>query len=156
MNRFLCHALIIVTLGSVLPPGKTGSAQDKYEWPQLKGNPGFTGLSPDDSIKPPLKLKWSYRLDGDASGDAGAGVIVAGGKSLRFGGEQPFDRGNRRGERALRLGIYRRGDRLHWLPGARPGSHLSSGTSRTLAQARIFQDGCSRCQERRGKMAKRN
>ena len=51
-----------------------------HEWPQLKGNSGFTGLSPDDSVKPPLKLVWSYRLDGDASGDAGAGVIVAGGK----------------------------------------------------------------------------
>jgi len=50
------------------------------EWPQLKGNSGFTGLSSDDSVKPPLKLVWSYRLDGDASGDAGAGVIVAGGK----------------------------------------------------------------------------
>lgn len=50
------------------------------EWPQLKGNSGFTGLSPDDAVKPPLKLMWSYRLDGDASGDAGAGVIVAGGK----------------------------------------------------------------------------
>ena len=41
---------------------------------------GFTGLSPDDTVKPPLKLVWSYRLDGDASGDAGVGVIVAGGK----------------------------------------------------------------------------
>ncbi|MFH1920502.1 MAG: hypothetical protein ABIP48_11530, partial [Planctomycetota bacterium] len=49
-----------------------------HEWPQLKGDSGFTGLSPDDTVKPPLKLVWSYRLDGDASGDAGAGVIVAG------------------------------------------------------------------------------
>ena len=59
-----------------------GSAeqQNRREWTQLKGNSGFTGLSPDDSVKPPLKLVWSYRLDGDASGDAGAGVIVAGGK----------------------------------------------------------------------------
>ncbi len=54
--------------------------QRQREWPQLKGNAGFTGLSTDDSVKPPLKLVWSYRLDGDASGDAGAGVIVAGGK----------------------------------------------------------------------------
>ena len=52
----------------------------QHEWPQLKGNSGFTGLSSDDSVKPPLKLLWSYRLDGDASGDAGAGVIVADGK----------------------------------------------------------------------------
>lgn len=51
----------------------------RFEWPQIKGNSGFTGLSPDESVKPPLKLLWSYRLDGDASGDAGAGVIVAGG-----------------------------------------------------------------------------
>ena len=59
-----------------------GASEDRglQEWPQLKGNSGFTGLSPDDTVKPPLKLVWSYRLDGDASGDAGVGVIVAGGK----------------------------------------------------------------------------
>lgn len=56
-------------------------AQDKvHEWPQYRGNSGFTGVSTDDSVKPPLKLLWSYRLDGDASGDAGAGVVVGGGK----------------------------------------------------------------------------
>ncbi len=54
--------------------------QRSREWPQLKGDSGFTGLSSDETVKPPLKLVWSYRLDGDASGDAGAGVIVAGGK----------------------------------------------------------------------------
>ena len=51
-----------------------------HDWPQLKGNAGFTGLSPDDTVKPPLKLLWSYRLDGDSSGDAGAGLIVGQGK----------------------------------------------------------------------------
>src|SRR5690349_18897658 len=50
------------------------------EWPAYKGNAGFTGLSGDDTIRPPFKLDWSYRLDGDASSDAGAGVTVAGGK----------------------------------------------------------------------------
>ncbi len=54
--------------------------QPASEWPQLKGNSGFTGLSPDDTVKAPLKLVWSYRLDGDASGDAGVGVVVGGGK----------------------------------------------------------------------------
>lgn len=61
-------------------PKPSAAQRAQSEWPQLKGNSGFTGLSPDDSVKPPLKLLWSYRLDGDASGDAGAGVIVAGGK----------------------------------------------------------------------------
>jgi outer membrane protein assembly factor BamB len=50
------------------------------EWPAYKGNAGLTGLSRDDRIRPPFKLVWSYRLDGDASSDAGAGVTVAGGK----------------------------------------------------------------------------
>jgi outer membrane protein assembly factor BamB len=50
------------------------------EWPGYKGDSGITGLSPDESIKPPFKLAWSYRLDGDASNDAGGGVIVAAGK----------------------------------------------------------------------------
>ena len=60
--------------------GSPSESQDLREWPQIKGNSGFTGLSTDNSVKPPLKLLWSYRLDGDASGDAGSGVIVAGGK----------------------------------------------------------------------------
>jgi hypothetical protein len=50
------------------------------EWPAYKGNAGLTGLSAADSIRPPFKLAWSYRLAGDASSDAGAGVMVAGGK----------------------------------------------------------------------------
>src|SRR3954471_12803011 len=49
------------------------------EWPAYKGNAGLTGVSSDDTIRPPFKLAWSYRLDGDASSDAGAGVTVAGG-----------------------------------------------------------------------------
>lgn len=55
-------------------------AQEMHEWPLYRGNAGFTGVTLDDSIKPPLKLVWSYRLDGDASSDAGAGVTVAGKK----------------------------------------------------------------------------
>ena len=50
------------------------------DWPAYKGNAGLTGVSSDDSIKPPFKLVWTYRLDGDASSDAGAGVTVAGGR----------------------------------------------------------------------------
>ena len=74
-------ALGLYGLSAIFCPAQdSANKQNLYEWPQLKGNPGFTGLSPDDSIKPPLKLLWSYRLDGDASGDAGAGVIVGGGK----------------------------------------------------------------------------
>ncbi|MEX0702519.1 MAG: PQQ-binding-like beta-propeller repeat protein [Planctomycetales bacterium] len=52
----------------------------RFEWPQYKGNVGQTGVSPDDSVKPPLALRWSYRMDGDASYDAGAGLIVGGGR----------------------------------------------------------------------------
>jgi len=66
-----------VCLGQDSSKRVAGAAASRrlHEWPQLKGNSGFTGLSPDDSVKPPLKLVWSYGLDGDASGEAGAGVI---------------------------------------------------------------------------------
>jgi outer membrane protein assembly factor BamB len=57
-----------------------GGRLEGPEWPMYRGNPGFTGVSPDDSVRPPLKLVWSYRTDGDTSGDAGAGVTVGGGK----------------------------------------------------------------------------
>lgn len=52
------------------------------EWPAYKGNAGLTGMSADDTIRPPFRLVWSYRLDGDAPSYAGAGVTVAGGKVL--------------------------------------------------------------------------
>lgn len=67
--------LSLMTAQSVAQPPLTGQ-----EWPAYKGNAGLTGLSADDTIRPPFKLVWSYRLDGDASSDAGAGVTVAGGK----------------------------------------------------------------------------
>lgn len=50
------------------------------EWPAYRGDAGLSGVSSDPTIRPPFKLVWSYRLDGDASSDAGAGVTVAGGK----------------------------------------------------------------------------
>src|SRR5262245_16775144 len=55
------------------------AASSESEWPAYKGDAGLTGLSAE-AIEPPLKLAWTYRLDGDASSDAGAGVTVAGGK----------------------------------------------------------------------------
>jgi outer membrane protein assembly factor BamB len=58
----------------------TNTALAGLEWPAYKGDAGITGLSPDDSIKPPFKLAWTYRLDGDSSNDGGGGVIVAAGR----------------------------------------------------------------------------
>lgn len=73
---FLGFTLLVLSAGHA--PGQEPS--NTHEWPQYRGNPGCTGVSPDNSVKPPLKLVWSYRLDGDASSDAGAGVTVAAGK----------------------------------------------------------------------------
>ena len=77
MTRRSCRILALLLAGEICVAQDSAGTRD---WPQIKGNSGFTGLSGDDTVKPPLKLVWSYRLDGDASGDAGAGVIVAGGK----------------------------------------------------------------------------
>lgn len=78
MSGHRCFLLgcVIVFFASSLQ----GDEPNRHEWPQYRGNSGFTGLSTDASVKPPLKLFWSHRLDGDASGDAGSGVVVAGGK----------------------------------------------------------------------------
>lgn len=73
MNLLLGCIVASMASGQVVPP-------DEREWPGYKGNAGLSGSSSDNSIKPPFKLAWSYRLDGDASSDAGAGVTVAGGK----------------------------------------------------------------------------
>ena len=81
--RTLPLALCALLAGTALGAGSAWAGEAKkntHEWPCFKGNPGFTGVSPDTSVKPPLKLLWSYRTDSDTSGDAGAGSTVAGGK----------------------------------------------------------------------------
>lgn len=76
MNTFLSCVISALALGQTDPTlPLTGSA-----WPAYRGDAGLAGVSGDASIRPPFKLVWSYRLDGDASSDTGAGVIVAGGK----------------------------------------------------------------------------
>lgn len=74
----LCLALNLV-IPSSLADAPPDSVPKGFEWPIYQGGPGFSGVSPDSSIKPPFKLAWSYRLDGDATGDAGGGVTVGGG-----------------------------------------------------------------------------
>lgn len=61
------------------PLGSAAEGLPRHEWPQFQGGPGHAGLSPDETVKPPFRLLWSYRLDGDASGDAGGGLTVGGG-----------------------------------------------------------------------------
>jgi outer membrane protein assembly factor BamB len=72
--------MFAIVLAIAVGPAPAQQSANTHEWPQYRGNAGFTGVSADNSVKPPLKLVWSYRLDGDASSDAGAGVTVAGGK----------------------------------------------------------------------------
>lgn len=57
-------------------------SKDKFneDWPVYRGDPGYSGLAKDNSIKPPLKLLWSYRMDSDTSGDANSGPIIGDGK----------------------------------------------------------------------------
>ena len=133
------------------PAAKT-EKQSAHQWTQLKGNSGFTGLSPDDSVKPPLKLVWSFRLDGDASGDAGAGVIVAGGKVIvpvaNSHSIVALDADNGR----FLLGASRsdrRMGRVHWVHD-RPV--LRQRPSDSLATAkRVGSDGAG-CRDRRGRV----
>jgi outer membrane protein assembly factor BamB len=73
---FLLAALTLGQMNTALP----NAALQGTEWPGYKGNGGLTGVSTDTSIRPPFKLLWTYRLDGDFSSDAGAGVTVADGK----------------------------------------------------------------------------
>ncbi|MHC4914749.1 MAG: outer membrane protein assembly factor BamB family protein [Planctomycetota bacterium] len=70
----------IVTVVATLAVTACSAEPAQSEWPQYRGDAGNTGVSPDTSVKPPLKLVWSYRCDSDTSGDACAGPTVAGGK----------------------------------------------------------------------------
>jgi outer membrane protein assembly factor BamB len=72
---------IVVLAAYVLIAGASAIGQEGGStWPQHRGSPGSTGVSGDNSVRPPLRLKWSYRCDSDTTGDAGAGLTVAGGK----------------------------------------------------------------------------
>src|SRR6478735_6221464 len=76
MNSILPYIFVALATGQVAP----GLPLSGLEWPAYRGDAGLSGVSSDQTIRPPFKLVWSYRLDGDASSDAGAGVTVAGGK----------------------------------------------------------------------------
>lgn len=73
-------AVSICTVLALSAAAAAGGQPAESEWTQYRGDAGHTGVSPDSSIKPPLRLLWSYRTDGDTSGDAATGLIVAGGK----------------------------------------------------------------------------
>jgi hypothetical protein len=75
------HARSLCLVALCISPGLLSAEQPAavLEWPLYQGGPGFTGVSPDASVNPPFKLLWTHRMDGDASGDAGAGVTVGGG-----------------------------------------------------------------------------
>ena len=73
-------SFVFILLASLPVCAAGGEPPAGSEWPQYRGGDGSSGVSPDDSVKPPLKLVWSYRCDSDTSGDACAGSIVAGGK----------------------------------------------------------------------------
>ncbi len=77
--RNISITIFTVTLGVWLISTNVFGAENST-WPQHRGNSGSTGVSADESVKPPLKLAWSYRCDSDTTGDAGAGLTVAGGK----------------------------------------------------------------------------
>jgi outer membrane protein assembly factor BamB len=76
MNTLIPCLLAALATGQAAPGQELSGA----EWPAYKGDAGITGLSQDQAVKPPFKLSWTYRLDGDASNDGGGGVIVAAGK----------------------------------------------------------------------------
>jgi outer membrane protein assembly factor BamB len=71
---------LLVVLAATALAGENETRPRGPEWPQHRGNAGGTGVSADASVKPPLKLVWSYRCDSDTTGDAGAGLTVGGGK----------------------------------------------------------------------------
>src|SRR5690554_69824 len=76
LRRTKFTAVLACALVATCRPGDAADPEHVSQWPLYQGGPGFSGHSPDESVKPPLKLVWSYRLDGDASGDAGGGVTV--------------------------------------------------------------------------------
>ena len=73
-SRALVSLLVVLVAGSVLA-GENGRKPSGPEWPNHRGA-GSAGMSPDGSVKPPLKLVWSYRCDSDTSGDACAGSTI--------------------------------------------------------------------------------
>lgn len=72
--------MILLPLLAAFVVGQVPAAPVGTEWPSYKGDIGLTGVSSDATIRPPFKLLWTYRLDGDFSSDAGAGLTVAAGR----------------------------------------------------------------------------
>lgn len=50
---------VLLTAAVVLAPFVSTAAEAPAEWAAHRGGPGATGISPDASIKPPLRMVWS-------------------------------------------------------------------------------------------------
>jgi len=71
---YVCLALAAYVFGI----GSSLFGQDTpHEWPMGRCNPGQTGVSPDQSVKPPLRRKWAYQTP---AGFFKAAPIAAAGK----------------------------------------------------------------------------
>jgi len=74
--------VICIFIANICPAQESAEngSEKTYEWPMIAGNSGWTGYSPDPSVKPPFRLKWATQPGG------GAGNLLVADRKVFSGG----------------------------------------------------------------------
>jgi outer membrane protein assembly factor BamB len=72
------HFVLCGLLALLLPCIPAPAGEAVHEWPMSAGDAAWTGSSPDERLRPPLRLRWTHQTDGTIR----VVPIVAGGKVL--------------------------------------------------------------------------
>ncbi|MHC4916686.1 MAG: outer membrane protein assembly factor BamB family protein, partial [Planctomycetota bacterium] len=99
----LVAAVLAVSCAAGEPDGKP-----KHEWPMVGGDAAWTSFSPDESVKPPFRLKWVAKTESCLK----SGGVVAGGRVFAKSFQGPLlcfdaETGEVLWEREHALGFYK-------------------------------------------------
>lgn len=65
--------LVLLAAGSLPPQSPSALADGPGDWPMFRYEPAHSGYTPSEtSVKPPLRLKWSYNIEGGSIGSSPA------------------------------------------------------------------------------------
>ncbi len=101
--------LLAVIVGiSLAGPAGGASGGEVHEWPMAAGDAAWTSFSPDESVKPPFRLKWVTKTESCLK----SGAVVAGGRVFLKSFQGPMlcfdaETGKQLWEREHNLGFYK-------------------------------------------------
>ncbi|MHC4915756.1 MAG: PQQ-binding-like beta-propeller repeat protein, partial [Planctomycetota bacterium] len=61
------RAILLTLTAAAVLAAASPAGEGQHEWPMKSGDPGWTGFSPDERVKPPFRLKWATAVSGQVA-----------------------------------------------------------------------------------------